>query len=535
MREGPCLNLVTALPLSVWQDHLRPLLMRGEVVRLRRVCKALKGVVNELPMDLGVLWENLEAALRCVPAAKEMVFDSRKRKALTSAKRRRYMNLLRAHGGTLRWIMADGASAERLLSSAVRSGALPRLTRFDLRLDDPIHREILSGGMLQLLEWADVNLDDVEHVAAIEHLRNFSHLRTIWLSCDGAQETAFPPFIPPSLKSLILFCVSPIVNLESLLRELPGMLQASGACLEEFQMNTFDEPGAGFGAALAQVFSACSSTLKIVRLMDDCDSDLGTACGRDVVPGLVCCCDTLEVLQCPWDVFSALPATCPTFRRLTELMINGERQLLRLASPAWDMMARLPALATLQIEFCNGLLLDDGQGGGEGEGCRLARAFEAVAGTLRRLTLGRGRVTDLPARASYELGAAIGKLRRLRYLKINFISDGQALHEVARGLAASGGCPELFAVQANGVWKNLEWLIHEPSLIVPSVRSLTLLHARCTEEEALLLCCGLVQAGYCHGLSLDLNDHDHRNLPASTVDCVRAIVRGGYKYGQIVR
>jgi hypothetical protein len=190
---------------------------------------------------------------------------------------------------------------------------------------------------------------------------------------------------------------------------------------------------------------------------------------------------------------------------------------------------RLPALATLRIDFCNGLLWEEGQGGGEG-GCRLASAFEAVAGTLRRLTFSGGRVTDLPARACYELGGAIGKLRRLRYLQLQFISDGRAIHEVARGLAASGGCPELFAVDADDISKNLDWLVHEPSLIVPSVRSLTLRCARCTEEEALLLCCGLVQAGYRHGLRImDLRDPQELDLPASTLDCVRALVWGGGK------
>jgi hypothetical protein len=45
--------------------------------------------------------------------------------------------------------------------------------------------------------------------------------------------------------------------------------------------------------------------------------------------------------------------------------------------------------------------------------------------------------------------------------------------------------------------RNVDWLTYEPSLIVPSVRNLFIC-GRSTEEEALLLCCGLVHMGYKH-------------------------------------
>jgi hypothetical protein len=102
---------------------------------------------------------------------------------------------------------------------------------------------------------------------------------------------------------------------------------------------------------------------------------------------------------------------------------------------------------------------------------------------------------DLPARACYELGAAIGKLRCLRCLEFQKLCDGRGYHAMARGLAASGGCPELFRLSQVYSASQNEYLTYEPSLIVPSVRDLRI-GGFTTEEEALLLCCGLVQMGY---------------------------------------
>jgi hypothetical protein len=52
--EIPRLSLVTALPRSVWQEHLMPLLIAREAARLREVCKALKVLVREWPMRLEI-------------------------------------------------------------------------------------------------------------------------------------------------------------------------------------------------------------------------------------------------------------------------------------------------------------------------------------------------------------------------------------------------------------------------------------------------------------------------------------------------
>jgi hypothetical protein len=187
-------------------------------------------------------------------------------------------------------------------------------------------------------------------------------------------------------------------------------------------------------------------------------------------------------------------------------------------SPAWDAVAdgRLPALATLSLKNLYQLSLGDGVG-------RLARAFEAVAGTLKSLTLSGLSGADLPAGACYELGAAIGKLRRLKSLCAS-LTDGRDYHAMGRGMASSGGCPELFQVRLQGLKGNVDWLSLEPSLMVPSVRDLYI-GGRGTEEEALLLCCGLVQMGYRHRLRIGLGGNCGDWSPPA-LNCMRAIVHG---------
>jgi hypothetical protein len=302
----------------------------------------------------------------------------------------------------------------------------------------------------------------------------------------------FPPFTPYSLKSLTLG-MRPGEHLEGLLRELPPMLQASGATLEEIEICGSGELPAECGAALAQVLHACSSTIKTVRLLSGWGCVLGTPFVQASVPGLTSCCDTLEVLRCPWTFFSALPATGPSFSRLTELSLWGAPvKNVDFTQKAWDIMAngRLPALATLSVTLSLEIAFASLKRDRIMEGrCRLARALEAVAGTLRRLTLTGALGKHLPAGACYELGAAVGKLRRLRYLKLDILSDGRDYHAVGRGVAFSGGCPELFQLRLNGLEKNADWLTFKPTLIVPSVRNFQVTGLT-TDEEALLLCCG---------------------------------------------
>jgi hypothetical protein len=264
------------------------------------------------------------------------------------------------------------------------------------------------------------------------------------------------------------------------------------------------------GAALGQVLRACSSSLKSAKLFTRI-LVFGTAYIRELVPGITSCCDTLELLHCHWAVFSALPATCPSFARLTELTLGGGRERDTAFTPGvWDTVAKggLPALKS----FSTSLMFESG---GPGKTFyRLARALEAVAGTLQRLSLfgppeqdpPAGAEQDPPAGACYELGAAVGKLRRLSHLSIGVFKDGRDFHYMGQGVAASGGCPKLFKVEASGITKSVDRLAFKPSLIVPSVRDLSI-SGSCTEDEALLLCCGLVEIGsrYCFRYDLTLN------------------------------
>jgi hypothetical protein len=461
-----------------------------EAARLRVICTALEVVVGELPLRLlkPVNSSDLEAALTCFPAAEEVTAMFRDQ--LDPADELQKVELLRQHGGTLKRVKARQEGAQELLSSAVSAGALPKLSFFEFELHLPAHRRFLSEGLLGLLEEAEVCLDsgDGEELSAVEHLRLLKHLRHLsWTSC-GSPEAVFPPFIPPSLKILDLF-VEPAGAFESLLRDLPSMLQTSGASLEEIKLSIPGELSAVGGAALAQVLRVCSLTLRRLDV-PRCSGDGGDAFYRELVPGLVSCCDTLEILHCPWDVFRALPATCPSFRRLTELQLEGSQQVIESTSPVWDLIinGRMPALATLDLRTRGKPSWSrDEEGRVSMGGCTLARALEAAKGTLRRLNIIcyiGGAYLDGMDGACRELGAAIAKLRRLRYLRLDLFDDGRAYHAVGQGLTAAGGCPELFELRLGGIKTDAEWLTREGGLVVPSVRKLLVQDRFLTEEEA---------------------------------------------------
>jgi hypothetical protein len=136
--EPPRLSLATALPLSVWQDHLAPRLSRVEAARLRKVSQALRGVMAECPVDLGdVRSYTLKDALTCFSAAQNMdLFILRK---LPAGRRSKVVQLLRQHGGTLKRVVPEGDGAEQVIDSAVRLGALPKLTYFKVTASSTEH------------------------------------------------------------------------------------------------------------------------------------------------------------------------------------------------------------------------------------------------------------------------------------------------------------------------------------------------------------------------------------------------------------
>jgi hypothetical protein len=428
-----CLSLATALPLSVWQDHLAPFLRRSEAARLRGVCKALRGVVHECPVDVGVVRaRDLRLALTCCPAAQSVnVAPNPRQPLLEPTEESELVELLRQHGGTLTRVTAEWEGAERVLSSAVRAGALPNLNSFTLRLSDPEQLELLSDGRFRLMEEMHLVMSGLrgreEPLAALEHLRHLPHLRSLsligpWKPWGG--EVAVPAFIPPSLKTLR------VSSCESLMRDLPFILQTCGASLEMIELESPYQLSAEGGAAFARVLHTCSSTLKVVHFAKTpyTGRDFRPACRSELALGLVSCCDGLERLVVPWGVFSRLPPTCPTFTRLTHLCVDGEDGPVDLTSPVWELVAGglLPALAELRLEGHQGLSWGRGGAGAEG-GCRLARALEGVAGTLRRLTIRHYRDRrDPPIETCYEVGLALGKLRRLKSLSLSLFEDGRA-------------------------------------------------------------------------------------------------------------
>jgi hypothetical protein len=163
------------------------------------------------------------------------------------------------------------------------------------------------------------------------------------------------------------------------------------------------------------------------------------------------------------------------------------------------------------------------QSEGEKRPLQLARALEGVAGTLRRLTLEDLALSDAPpSTACHQLGVAIGKMRHLCHLSLRLSQDGRAYQDVGRGLAASGGCPPLFELHLNEVRQNIGCLTAEPSLILPSVRSLHISGGlRNKGDDATVLLCALVQMGYKYGLTTELDvDQNYKSCLAAIVKTI---------------
>jgi hypothetical protein len=331
-----------------------------EGVRLRVVCKALRGVVDECPTKLGRVYaEKLKAALTCFPAAQslDMALDD----PLPAAKEGEWVEMLRKHGATLKRVTPDDLDAEQLLWSAVRAGALPKLSYFDLTLADPVHRQLLTDGRLRMVEELLVATSGLggaeEHLRAFELLRQLSCLRSLKIEGERGRENeveaTFHAFIPPSLKTLTLrYHQAPL--LEALLRQLPSMLEASGAGLEEIRSCSDVRLSAESGAGLARVLHTCSATLKTLHISTSNPyiRDLYPAFRAKIAPGLVSCCEGLERLEVPWGSFKSLPPTCPPFTRLIRLDLD-EPGTISLTSPVWDRVASglLPALTELSLLY----------------------------------------------------------------------------------------------------------------------------------------------------------------------------------------
>jgi hypothetical protein len=310
---------------------------------------------------------------------------------------------------------------------------------------------------------------------------------------------------------------------ESLLRALPSMLEARGARLERLEVVLpceFHVIGDGL-VHLGQALRCCSPTLKgfllgisysavfrVPKALPDYANQMERLRVQwaDVLAG-VSACRELRVLVLPDIEVEPLFPPGTAFDRLTHLEICDHR---REHAPnvgvmgLWELMASggLPALAKLSVRlYCR-------WGGMEEEvESRVAPALEAAAGTLTHLKLNNhvytlGRDEEPPKDVGYELGLAVGKLRRLKDLAIRLCKDGGAYHAFAQGLAASGGDRPLPLLWRMGVFgdvgANADLLA---SLLLPSVR--VLVSSYRNHEAALLAACALRQAGYNHILVVE--------------------------------
>jgi hypothetical protein len=457
---------------------LLPLLTCKEAARLGCACHALRGLVRQHYADLGLIHlANLQAALTAFPHARRVALDGHRYseaegremllQCLTGGKRPgRYLKRVTAYD--------THGLAQDAVHEALQQGALPSLTSVTARLLHEPSRASLTQGFLgavhelKLTIFCITGLERIEtQIAALGLVRELPVLAKLDLVVHrGRRFTTdvtfvWPPFIPPSLKSLhIDVRFSKAIMTQSLLPVLPGMLRDSGAKLERFEVVTpLDLTLMGDGLVhVAQALRRCSPTLKAFCLTnpekalrdlnrgaethDNADRDERLRVQwADVLAG-VSACRELQVLVLPTciDVELAFPPYT-AFDRLTHLEICAYRR----GDPSdagvmglWELMVSggLPALAKL----CVGL---NGQGGGNEEvRTRVAPALEAVADTLTHLYISERAKDDWRRHEvglGYEWGLAVGRLRRLKDLALDLSYDGRAYHAVAQGLAASGG------------------------------------------------------------------------------------------------
>jgi hypothetical protein len=517
------------LPEAVWEDHLVPLLRCKDAARLASTCKALRGVVRKYFVgDIGIIdWSTLQAALTTFPRARTAGLEDI-REEWGHEEKGALLRWLReeGRGGHLTTMRSWGGTASHFLYSALREGALPSLKGVAINLTDHTGRALLTGGVLGGLHELRLTMDckpvivDVEQqLAALGLLRQLPALTKLEVMVygrdDHPDEVQWPPFIPPTLKALKFYLSFAGIPGRSLLSALPGMLGASGARLERLEI-CIPPPSEAIDDGLvhvAQALRRCSPTLKDFRLAtwaQDVNQDNPDQAERlrvqyaDMLAG-VSACRELQVLVLSYIMAEPLFPPDTAFARLTHLEISDyERQ----HSPGagmmglWELMASggLSALAKFSVR------LEGRWGGTEEVRSRVAPAFEAVAGILKHLQFEKAKCggwSSDEVDVGYELGVAVGKLRRLKDLALDLFHDGRAYPAFAQGLAASGGerpLPLLWRVGGfSGLDERAYLLV---SLLLSSVR---VFHLTCRTKDSratLLVACAVRQAGYKHTLVL---------------------------------
>jgi hypothetical protein len=519
--------------MAIWEDHLLPLLTGKDAGRLGRTCKALRGLVHEhFTGGFGMIkLDELQAALTVLPRARTLVLYEPPNRPWGDANKDAVVQWLR-EGGRGRHLTSAGliawAAAPRFVHAALQAGALPSLKSISANLRDETQRASLTRGLLGAMRGLNVHFAYTENhpeidsqLAALGLVGQLPALTKLKLEmslhAEGVVDVEWPPFIPPSLKNLF---VRVWELTESLLRALPGILEASGARLERLEVllpHAFKDVGDG----LAEALSYCSPTLRAFL-----QTNLGGPLSVD--EKAVDYEDQMERLRVEWEGVLAALSTCrqlevlslrpveieplfpsgTAFSRLTHLeILDHERERPPDAGlmGLWELMASggLPALAKLSV------MLEGRWGGVEEVKTRVAPALQAVAGTLTHLCLAHlciGKSVDgekwfsPEADVEFEMGVAVGKLRRLEDLGLSLLGcEGRFYHAFAQGLTASGGgdpLPHQWRVMlphstGSGVR-------HVASLLLPSVREIFTSHC-CYHRHALLsIACALRQIGYKH-------------------------------------
>jgi hypothetical protein len=495
-----------AVPATLWEDHLVPLLTRQDAARLQCTCKALSILVREYFKDLSrytVTMDEVKAALTTFPRARTIVISGGDPGYVNEL-----LEWLRegGQGRHLERVQVEGSSLDDFVHRALQETALPSIRSVDVCLSEELHRASLTDAMRELQLTNDAS--DVQsleaQLSALGLVRQLPALTKLEIGVGFGDEEPprWPPFIPPSLKALHIV-LDQLITDESFLRAVPGMLAGSGAKLEHLEVGCTwaGEQQVGEGLVyLAQALHCCSPTLKGFFLKTP---ELRPSLSQwaDFLVG-VSACGELQMLVLPHTKVEPLFRPGTVFARLVRLEIwdsERERQPDAGVMGLWELMASggLPALVKLKVRFTGRWW------SAEVMRTRVAPAFEAVAGTLTHLQLGKygddmWLGVDLDLDVAYELGVALGKLRRLNTLSISMSSDGRAFDALAQGLAASGQDPPLPLLWRlellSSIWHNGDLVA---SLLLPSVRILAL-NFKSDVNTILIMACGLRQAGFKH-------------------------------------
>jgi hypothetical protein len=459
-----------ALPLTLWEEHLLPLLTCKDAGRFGCTCTALRRLVREHFRDFYTPLHHLRAALTTFPRARTVKLRDLYRYTDVQA----LVQCLR-EGGRGRGVSrvshprSENHVTRDFLHAALQAGALPSLKNVSARLESPIHRASLTEGLvaamhelrLSIICGGDGEAGVEPQLAALGLVRQLPALAKLELEVkaisDDHPPVRWPPFTPPTVRALrIEYGASSGHVTQPLLRALPGTLGVSGARLERLEFifpSSFEDIGNGL-VHLAQVLRCCSPTLRGfslakwrfegIQAQQDGDYAIQVEQLRvqwaDVLAG-VSACRELQVLVLPNISIEPLFPRGTFFGKLVHLEIcDHEREHPPDAGVIglWELMASggLPALAKLNVRL-------EGRWGLVEVRFRMAPAFEAVAGTLTHLWIVKlydgGWSRD---EVGYELGVAVGKLRRLKELALNISEDGRVYPALAQGLTASvGGVP----------------------------------------------------------------------------------------------